>query len=155
MMDEDLERIVFVANLGMIPPLESVSIFISTSSELQTLPSGVVRVLLPAVCVPRVPQPSLENASSFSSHQLQMYGKPRGGLCLGLILVNAGLAEQELQVPGEWLQALPLADLQFLGGVEHVHRVYWHLSHRQGQAPLWIGEPGTREQVLPGSAAGQ
>lgn len=74
MMDEDLERIVFVANLGMIPPLESVSIFISTSSELQTLPSGAVRVLLPAVCVPRVPQPSLENASSLSSHQLQMYG---------------------------------------------------------------------------------
>nr|XP_009940072.1 PREDICTED: von Willebrand factor A domain-containing protein 5B1 [Opisthocomus hoazin] len=56
MMDEDLERIVFVANLGLIPPLESVSIFISTSSELQTLPSGAVRVLLPAVCVPRVPQ---------------------------------------------------------------------------------------------------
>uniref|UniRef100_A0A8C9L3I1 von Willebrand factor A domain containing 5B1 n=1 Tax=Pavo cristatus TaxID=9049 RepID=A0A8C9L3I1_PAVCR len=60
-MDEDLERIAFVANLGTIPPLESVSIFISTSSELQTLPSGAVRVLLPAVCVPRVPQPSLEN----------------------------------------------------------------------------------------------
>ncbi|XP_074414837.1 von Willebrand factor A domain-containing protein 5B1 isoform X2 [Zonotrichia albicollis] len=78
MMDEDLERIVFVANLGMIPPLESVSIFISTSSELQTLPSGVVRVLLPAVCVPRVPQPSLENASSFSSHQLQMDKHPCG-----------------------------------------------------------------------------
>ncbi|XP_039559090.1 von Willebrand factor A domain-containing protein 5B1 [Passer montanus] len=72
-MDEDLERIVFVANLGMIPPLESVSIFISTSSELQTLPSGVVRVLLPAVCVPRVSQASLENASSFSSHQLQTF----------------------------------------------------------------------------------
>lgn len=71
MMDEDLERIVFVANLGMIPPLESVSIFISTSSELPTLPSGAVRVLLPAVCVPRVPQPSLENASSLSSHQLR------------------------------------------------------------------------------------
>ncbi|XP_054503836.2 von Willebrand factor A domain-containing protein 5B1 [Agelaius phoeniceus] len=78
MMDEDLERIVFVANLGMIPPLESVSIFISTSSELQTLPSGVVRVLLPAVCVPRVSQPSLENASSFSSHQLQMDKHPCG-----------------------------------------------------------------------------
>ncbi|XP_009888289.1 PREDICTED: von Willebrand factor A domain-containing protein 5B1 [Charadrius vociferus] len=56
MMDEDLERIVFVANLGMIPPLENISIFISTSSELQTLPSGAVRVVLPAVCVPRVPQ---------------------------------------------------------------------------------------------------
>lgn len=76
MMDEDLERIVFVANLGVIPPLESVSIFISTSSELQTLPSGAVRVLLPAVCVPRVPQPSLENASSLSSHQLRTYENP-------------------------------------------------------------------------------
>ncbi|XP_053819083.1 von Willebrand factor A domain-containing protein 5B1 isoform X3 [Vidua chalybeata] len=80
MMDEDLERIVFVANLGIIPPLESVSIFISTSSELQTLPSGVVRVLLPAVCAPRVPQPSLENASSFSSHQLQTRDKHPCGL---------------------------------------------------------------------------
>ncbi|XP_020828842.1 von Willebrand factor A domain-containing protein 5B1 isoform X1 [Phascolarctos cinereus] len=54
-LDEDLERTVFVANLGMIGPLESVSIFISTSSELQTLPSGAVRVLLPTVCVPPVP----------------------------------------------------------------------------------------------------
>ncbi|XP_074074342.1 von Willebrand factor A domain-containing protein 5B1 isoform X2 [Macrotis lagotis] len=53
-LDEDLERIVFVANVGTIGPLESVSIFISTSSELQTLPSGAVRVLLPAVCVPPV-----------------------------------------------------------------------------------------------------
>ncbi|KFV69275.1 von Willebrand factor A domain-containing protein 5B1, partial [Dryobates pubescens] len=70
-MDEDLERIAFVANLGIIPPLESVSIFISTSSELQTLPSGAVRVLLPAVCVPRVPQASLESTSSFVSHQLR------------------------------------------------------------------------------------
>ncbi|XP_023796048.1 von Willebrand factor A domain-containing protein 5B1 [Cyanistes caeruleus] len=94
MMDEDLERIVFVANLGTIPPLESVSIFISTSSELQTLPSGVVRVLLPAVCVPRVPQPSLENTSSFSSHQLRTdkhlcgSGSPERGsrFCLAQLL---------------------------------------------------------------------
>ncbi|XP_075376461.1 von Willebrand factor A domain-containing protein 5B1 [Mycteria americana] len=94
MMDEDLERIVFVANLGMIPPLESISIFISTSSELQTLPSGAVRVLLPAVCVPRVPQPSLENASSLSSHQLRTdkhycgSGSPEQGsrFCLAQLL---------------------------------------------------------------------
>lgn len=79
-MDEDLERIAFVANLGTVPPLESVSIFISTSSELQTLPSGAVRVLLPAVCVPRVPQPSLDNASSFPSLQLRMYEQCGTGL---------------------------------------------------------------------------
>uniref|UniRef100_A0A8C8B4X7 von Willebrand factor A domain containing 5B1 n=1 Tax=Otus sunia TaxID=257818 RepID=A0A8C8B4X7_9STRI len=90
----DLERIAFVANLGTIPPLESISIFISTSSELQTLPSGAVRVLLPAVCVPRVPQPSLENASSLSSHQLRTdkhYGgsgspEPGGRFCLAQLL---------------------------------------------------------------------
>uniref|UniRef100_A0A8C0IC71 von Willebrand factor A domain containing 5B1 n=1 Tax=Bubo bubo TaxID=30461 RepID=A0A8C0IC71_BUBBB len=91
MMDEDLERIAFVANLGTIPPLESISIFISTSSELQTLPSGAVRVLLPAVCVPRVPQPILENASSLSSHQLRAYEK-RDGLWLGLRRGDAGLS---------------------------------------------------------------
>lgn len=120
MMDEDLERIVFVANLGMIPALESVSIFISTSSELQTLPSGAVRVLLPAVCVPRVPQASLENASSLSSHQLRTYEKPRGGLWLGLIWGDAGLAEQkETAVAAGGCRAaaaLPPADLQFPGG---------------------------------------
>ncbi|XP_077693499.1 von Willebrand factor A domain-containing protein 5B1 isoform X2 [Eretmochelys imbricata] len=69
-LDEDLERIVFVANLGVIPPLESVSVFISTSSELQTLPSGAVRVLLPAVCVPKVPQCGVES-TSLSGHQLR------------------------------------------------------------------------------------
>ncbi|XP_077007135.1 von Willebrand factor A domain-containing protein 5B1 isoform X2 [Tamandua tetradactyla] len=55
-LDEDLERILFVVNLGTIAPMENVAIFISTSSELPTLPSGAVRVLLPAVCVPTVPQ---------------------------------------------------------------------------------------------------
>ncbi|PNJ27211.1 VWA5B1 isoform 6, partial [Pongo abelii] len=55
-LDEDLERILFVANLGTIAPMENVTIFISTSSELPTLPSGAVRVLLPAVCAPTVPQ---------------------------------------------------------------------------------------------------
>uniref|UniRef100_A0A8D2KX75 von Willebrand factor A domain containing 5B1 n=1 Tax=Varanus komodoensis TaxID=61221 RepID=A0A8D2KX75_VARKO len=60
MLDEDLERIVFVANVGIVPPQERVSICISTSSELQTLPSGAVKVCLPAVCVPKVPQNSAE-----------------------------------------------------------------------------------------------
>ncbi|XP_042636200.1 von Willebrand factor A domain-containing protein 5B1 [Orycteropus afer afer] len=55
-LDEDLERILFVVNLGTIGPMENVTIFVSTSSELPTLPSGAVRVLLPAVCTPTVPQ---------------------------------------------------------------------------------------------------
>ncbi|KAJ6656825.1 hypothetical protein lerEdw1_003156 [Lerista edwardsae] len=70
-LDEDLERIVFVANVGLVPPQESVSICISTSSELQTLPSGAVRVLLPAVCVPKVPQKCTDTAASLSGHHLR------------------------------------------------------------------------------------
>ncbi|XP_066493804.1 von Willebrand factor A domain-containing protein 5B1 [Tiliqua scincoides] len=70
-LDEDLERIVFVANVGLVPPQESVSICISTSSELQTLSSGAVRVLLPAVCVPKVPQKCADAAASLSGHHLR------------------------------------------------------------------------------------
>ncbi|XP_053136849.1 von Willebrand factor A domain-containing protein 5B1 isoform X2 [Hemicordylus capensis] len=72
-LDEDLERIVFVANVGMVPPQESITICISTSSELQTLPSGAVRVLLPAVCVPKVPQNSAEAATSLSGLRLDRH----------------------------------------------------------------------------------
>ncbi|XP_073759354.1 von Willebrand factor A domain-containing protein 5B1 isoform X4 [Callorhinus ursinus] len=74
-LDEDLERILFVVNLGTIAPMENVTIFVSTSSELPTLPSGAVRVLLPAVCAPTVPQfctesigPSTQQAQSKDKH---------------------------------------------------------------------------------------
>uniref|UniRef100_A0A8D0DN48 von Willebrand factor A domain containing 5B1 n=1 Tax=Salvator merianae TaxID=96440 RepID=A0A8D0DN48_SALMN len=77
-LDEDLERTVFVANIGIVAPQESVSVCISTSSELRTLPSGVVRVLLPAVCVPKVPQ----YTKSLHSEQLHQPGK----FCLAQLL---------------------------------------------------------------------
>ncbi|KAM3871568.1 von Willebrand factor A domain-containing protein 5B1 [Diretmus argenteus] len=53
-MDEALERTVLVVNLGIIPPMETVNILVSTSSELSTLPSGGIRVSSPPVCTPRV-----------------------------------------------------------------------------------------------------
>uniref|UniRef100_A0A667YRY3 von Willebrand factor A domain containing 5B1 n=1 Tax=Myripristis murdjan TaxID=586833 RepID=A0A667YRY3_9TELE len=53
-MDEDLERTVLVVNLGVIPPMETVNILVSTSSELLTLPNGGIRVSSPPVCTPRV-----------------------------------------------------------------------------------------------------
>ncbi|XP_018541948.1 von Willebrand factor A domain-containing protein 5B1 [Lates calcarifer] len=53
-LDEDLERTVLVVNLGIIPPMETVHILVSTSSELSTLPSGGIRVSSPSVCTPRV-----------------------------------------------------------------------------------------------------
>ncbi|CAJ1084511.1 von Willebrand factor A domain-containing protein 5B1 [Xyrichtys novacula] len=53
-MDEDLERTVLVVNLGIIPPMETVHVLVSTSSELSTLPSGGIKVSSPPVCTPRV-----------------------------------------------------------------------------------------------------
>ncbi|XP_034551162.1 von Willebrand factor A domain-containing protein 5B1 [Notolabrus celidotus] len=53
-MDEDLERAVLVVNLGIIPPMETVHVLVSTSSELSTLPSGGIKVSSPPVCTPRV-----------------------------------------------------------------------------------------------------
>ncbi|XP_065817720.1 von Willebrand factor A domain-containing protein 5B1 [Labrus bergylta] len=53
-MDEDLERTVLVVNLGMIPPMETVHVLVSTSSELSTLPNGGIKVSSPPVCTPRV-----------------------------------------------------------------------------------------------------
>lgn len=53
-MDEDFERTVLVVNLGVIPPMETVHILVSTSSELSTLPNGGIEVSSPPVCTPRV-----------------------------------------------------------------------------------------------------
>ncbi|XP_054995203.1 von Willebrand factor A domain-containing protein 5B1 [Sorex araneus] len=69
-LDEDLERILFVVNLGTIAPMENITVFISTSSELLTLPSGAVQVLLPAVCTPTVPE-LCANDTDTTNHQTQ------------------------------------------------------------------------------------
>ncbi|XP_049437986.1 von Willebrand factor A domain-containing protein 5B1 isoform X2 [Epinephelus fuscoguttatus] len=53
-IDEDLGRTVLVVNLGVIPPMETVHILVSTSSELSTLPNGGISVSSPPACTPRV-----------------------------------------------------------------------------------------------------
>ncbi|KAJ1142521.1 hypothetical protein NDU88_008835 [Pleurodeles waltl] len=118
-LDEDLERIIFVANLGTVPALQSVSVLISTSSELQTLPSGAVRVLLPAVCVPRVPHCTAEGFS-FPGNQLRLRERHQCGagttdhtnrLCLATLLETEAVnpAEYEfsfhLEIRGPYLLA--------------------------------------------------
>ncbi|MEE6482169.1 hypothetical protein FKM82_013168 [Ascaphus truei] len=92
LLDEDLERIIFVANLGAVPAQESVSVLISTSSELPTLPSGAVRVLLPPVCVPRVshctPDSSLSSVNPLRLKETGLSGGSSGSkkLCLATLL---------------------------------------------------------------------
>uniref|UniRef100_A0A8C6XY28 von Willebrand factor A domain containing 5B1 n=1 Tax=Naja naja TaxID=35670 RepID=A0A8C6XY28_NAJNA len=102
-LDEDLERIVFVASVGIVPPQVDVSICISTSSELQTLPTGAVRVLLPAVCAPRV-APRTPQFSSSSPHPPMKDGhcsgvlppEQAGKFCLAYLL------EAETTNPAEY-----------------------------------------------------
>ncbi|KAJ8412009.1 hypothetical protein AAFF_G00142760 [Aldrovandia affinis] len=67
-LDEDLERTVLVVNLGVIPPLETVTVLVSTSSELTTLPNGAVKVTSPTVCTPKVQQ-SMNMEHGFSPKQ--------------------------------------------------------------------------------------
>nr|XP_006641971.1 PREDICTED: von Willebrand factor A domain-containing protein 5B1 [Lepisosteus oculatus] len=67
MLDEDLERTVLVVNLGIIPPLETVTVLVSTSSELMALPSGAIRVTSPPVCTPKV-QRSINEEHSHSQN---------------------------------------------------------------------------------------
>ncbi|XP_076840489.1 von Willebrand factor A domain-containing protein 5B1 isoform X2 [Brachyhypopomus gauderio] len=64
-LDEDLEQMVLVVNLGLIPPLETVNVLVSTSSELSTLPNGGIRVTSPPACTPRV-QCSIKEEQTFS-----------------------------------------------------------------------------------------
>ncbi|XP_036389932.1 von Willebrand factor A domain-containing protein 5B1 [Megalops cyprinoides] len=66
-LDEDLERTVLVVNLGIIPPLETVNVLVSTSSELSTLPNGGIRVSSPPVCTPKV-QRSINEEHCLSPH---------------------------------------------------------------------------------------
>ncbi|XP_062871709.1 von Willebrand factor A domain-containing protein 5B1 [Trichomycterus rosablanca] len=75
LLDEDLERMVLVVNLGVIPPLETVNVLVSTSSELTTLPNGGVRVTSPAVCTPRV-QRSIKEEQAFSPNTSRKRDRP-------------------------------------------------------------------------------
>ncbi|XP_061647363.1 von Willebrand factor A domain-containing protein 5B1 [Phyllopteryx taeniolatus] len=73
-LDEDLERTVLVVNLGIIPPLETVQILVSTSCELSTLPSGGISVTTPPVCTPRV-QRSINEEQGLSPNFSRMRNK--------------------------------------------------------------------------------
>ncbi|KAG9329114.1 hypothetical protein JZ751_007613 [Albula glossodonta] len=79
-LDEDMERSVLVVNIGVIPPLETVTVLVSTSSELSTLPNGAIKVTSPMVCSPKV-QRSI-NGENGSSPKLAMV-KERHHCALG------------------------------------------------------------------------
>uniref|UniRef100_A0A8C5QBS1 von Willebrand factor A domain containing 5B1 n=1 Tax=Leptobrachium leishanense TaxID=445787 RepID=A0A8C5QBS1_9ANUR len=101
LLDEDLERIIFVANLGVVPAQESVSVLISTSSELPTLSSGAVRVLLPPMCVPRVSPCSADySLPSVTPLRFRESGIPGSSkkLCLATLLETEAVNTVEYEL---------------------------------------------------------
>uniref|UniRef100_A0A672NRG8 von Willebrand factor A domain containing 5B1 n=1 Tax=Sinocyclocheilus grahami TaxID=75366 RepID=A0A672NRG8_SINGR len=94
-LDEDQERTVLVVSLGVIPPLETINILVSTSSELRTLPKGGIRVTSPPVCSPRV-QRSVKEEQAFSpstpapfvnqKHIVGAHEQMASGVCLAAML---------------------------------------------------------------------
>ncbi|TRY71341.1 hypothetical protein DNTS_016581 [Danionella cerebrum] len=94
-LDEDLERTVLVVSLGVIPPLETINILVSTSSELCTLPNGGIRVSSPPVCTPKV-QCSVKEEQAFSPRSARRrdphpcspasHEQTSSGLCLSTLL---------------------------------------------------------------------
>uniref|UniRef100_UPI00398F1357 LOW QUALITY PROTEIN: von Willebrand factor A domain-containing protein 5B1 n=1 Tax=Pristiophorus japonicus TaxID=55135 RepID=UPI00398F1357 len=77
-LDEDLERTVFVVNFGIIPPLETVTVLINTSLELQTLPDGTVRLRLPSMYVPKLASSGTDVENSIEN-QLKSKDRHRCG----------------------------------------------------------------------------
>ncbi|XP_028649189.2 von Willebrand factor A domain-containing protein 5B1 isoform X1 [Erpetoichthys calabaricus] len=54
LLDEDMENSTFIIGTGMIGPLDIVTVIISTTLELSTLPDGAVHVVFPSVFTPIV-----------------------------------------------------------------------------------------------------
>ncbi|XP_072442022.1 von Willebrand factor A domain-containing protein 5B1 isoform X2 [Chiloscyllium punctatum] len=77
-LDEDLERTLFTVSFGIIPPLETVTVLINTSLELQTLPNGTVRLQLPSLYVPRVTSSRTDEQSS-TENELKSKDRFRSG----------------------------------------------------------------------------
>ncbi|KAJ6653849.1 hypothetical protein lerEdw1_008646 [Lerista edwardsae] len=53
-LDEDLARSTFVISTGFVGPSETLTVILSSSQELATLPNGALRVLFPSVLTPFV-----------------------------------------------------------------------------------------------------
>ncbi|KAI4888923.1 hypothetical protein NFI96_005933 [Prochilodus magdalenae] len=54
LLDEDLERTTFIVGIGLIAPMEMVSVVISTTLELPTLENGAIHLTYPKVLTPIV-----------------------------------------------------------------------------------------------------
>ncbi|KAM6976951.1 von Willebrand factor A domain-containing protein 5B1 [Aplochiton taeniatus] len=121
-MDEDLERTVLVVNLGVIPPLETVNVLVSTSSELCTLANGGVRVASPRVCTPRVER-TINEEQGLSPNYNRTRERPNGGhdqtagtnqLCLSSLLEEEAINS----IDYEFNFQLEIRSRYLLAGVE-------------------------------------
>ncbi|XP_042656950.1 von Willebrand factor A domain-containing protein 5B2 isoform X2 [Tyto alba] len=76
-LDEDTEHSTFIIVTGALCPAESLAVTLSTAQELATLPDGALRLLLPPILTPRVPDvPESEPASLCDDSPTSCFGGP-------------------------------------------------------------------------------
>lgn len=97
LMDEDLERTVLVVNLGFIPPMETVHVLVSTSSELCTLPNGGISVSSPPACTPRV-QRTINEEQGLSPNFSRAYESPKSGFS-DMVCSHAQVFHGSISIP--------------------------------------------------------
>lgn len=68
-LDEDLERTTFIVGIGVIGPMDIVSVIISTTLELPTLENGAIHIIYPTLLTPVV-------TGQMSSSKSENGGKP-------------------------------------------------------------------------------
>ncbi|RXM99792.1 von Willebrand factor A domain-containing protein 5B1 [Acipenser ruthenus] len=62
-LDEDTERTTFIIGIGVISPLDIVTVIISTTQELPTLENGTIHLLFPSVFTPIVTGETVQTKS--------------------------------------------------------------------------------------------
>ncbi|MGH0154302.1 UNVERIFIED_CONTAM: hypothetical protein FKN15_027044 [Acipenser sinensis] len=62
-LDEDTERTTFIIGIGVISPLDIVTVIISTTQELPTLENGAIHLLFPSVFTPIVTGETVQTKS--------------------------------------------------------------------------------------------
>uniref|UniRef100_A0A663MVG7 von Willebrand factor A domain containing 5B2 n=1 Tax=Athene cunicularia TaxID=194338 RepID=A0A663MVG7_ATHCN len=91
-LDEDVERSTFIIVTGTLCPAESLAVTLSTAQELATLPDGALRLLLPPILTPRIPEVPESEPASLCDDRLS---PPSRG---GMLMLGEWGGEQDMDV---------------------------------------------------------
>ncbi|XP_030016000.1 von Willebrand factor A domain-containing protein 5B1 [Sphaeramia orbicularis] len=106
-LDEDLERTTFIVGIGVIGPMDIVSVIISTTLELPTLENGAIHIIYPTLLTPVV-------TGQMSSSKSENGGKPNETGATSCFGATSGKQDQVLDSEQQCAHAIftsPAANL--------------------------------------------